>query len=108
MNAQRLVNAIEGKLGEYALHFIAIFLALMLIFAIRDYAMKALKGIAFYFSKEFNEQDKVFIDGERARIIHIGMTKTKFLMENGEDEYYIRVVQNERLAFLNLKRIYDK
>lgn len=108
MNAQSLVLAIENKLGEYILHFVAIFIALMVIFALRDYAYKALRGIAFYMSKEFNEQDKVIVDGERAKIIHIGMTKTKFLLENGEDEYYIRVVANERLSFLNLKRIYPK
>ena len=78
-------------------------------FMIKDFATKLSKGIAFSMNKQFQEGDKVLIDGERALIVKIGLTQSVFGISksNGEfdGDYVWRYVPNEKIENLKIEKI---
>ena len=75
----------------------------------KDFAGKFAKGLAFSMNKQFQEGDKVILDGERALIVKIGITQTVFgvTKTSGEfdGDYVWRYVPNERIPFLKLEKV---
>lgn len=89
--------------------FISMMLIVIIGLMIKDFAMKAAKGLAFSMNKSFAEGDKVILDGERALIVKIGLTQTVFgiTKTSGEwnGDYVWRYVPNERIPFLKLEKV---
>ena len=60
-------------------------------------------------NKQFQEGDKVLIDGERALIVKIGIAQTVFGIQKSHGEfggdYVWRYVPNERIEFLKIEKI---
>ncbi len=97
------------ELTELVMPFAAALVALVVTLMFKDYATKIAKGIAFTLNKDFQEGDKVVLDGERALIVKIGLTQTVFgiTKSTGEfaEDYCWRYVPNERIALLKLEKI---
>lgn len=89
--------------------FISMMLIVIIGLMIKDFGMKAAKGVAFAMNKSFQEGDKVILDGERALIVKIGLTQTVFgIIKDGgayDGDYVWRYVPNERIPFLKLEKI---
>ena len=87
---------------------ISIFLASVLGgLALKDYSVSFIKGLKFKLNSQFNEGDKVLLDGEQAMIIKIGMGTTVFGVY-GKDGYTWRYISNTKIESLKLEKIIDK
>ena len=102
-------NAAAMEITEFLLPYIGMVMIVIIGFMIKDFATKLSKGIAFSMNKQFQEGDKVLIDGERALIVKIGITQTVFGISksNGEfdGDYVWRYVPNEKIENLKIEKI---
>ena len=102
-------NAAAMEITEFLLPYIGMVMIVIIGFMIKDFATKLSKGIAFSMNKQFQEGDKVLIDGERALIVKIGITQTVFGIQKSHGEfggdYVWRYVPNERIEFLKIEKI---
>ena len=97
------------ELAEMIAPFGIALLALVITLMFKDYATGIAKGMAFKLNKDFQEGDKVILDGERALIVKIGNSTTVFGIHksNGdfEGDYCWRYVPNERISSLKLEKV---
>ena len=97
------------EITEFLLPYIGMVMIVIIGFMIKDFATKLSKGIAFSMNKQFQEGDKVLIDGERALIVKIGLTQSVFGVSksNGEfdGDYVWRYVPNEKIENLKIEKI---
>ena len=102
-------NAAAMEITEFLLPYIGMVMIVIIGFMIKDFATKLRKGIAFSMNKQFQEGDKVLIDGERALIVKIGITQSVFGISksNGEfdGDYVWRYVPNEKIENLKIEKI---
>ena len=102
-------NTAAMEITEFLLPYIGMVMIVIIGFMIKDFATKLSKGIAFSMNKQFQEGDKVLIDGEIALIVKIGITQSVFGISksNGEfdGDYVWRYVPNERIEFLKIEKI---
>ena len=75
--------------------------------ALKDYSVSFIKGLKFKLNSQFNEGDKVLLDGEQAMIIKIGMGTTVFGVYS-KDGYTWRYISNTKIESLKLEKIVDK
>ena len=89
--------------------FLGVLIMVVITLWFKDFAMKIAKGLSFQMNKQFQEGDKVILDGERALIVKIGITETVFgiTKDSGQfdGDYVWRYVPNERIAFLKLEKV---
>ena len=97
------------ELAEMVAPFAIALLALVITLMFKDYATGIAKVMAFKLNKDFQEGDKVILDGERALIVKIGNSTTVFGIHksNGdfEGDYCWRYVPNERISSLKLEKV---
>ena len=102
-------NVAALEITEFLLPYIGMVMIVILGFMLKDFSQKLAKGISFQLNKQFQEGDHVFIDGERALIVKIGMTQTVFGVTKTQGElngdYVWRYVSNERIGFLKIEKI---
>jgi len=102
-------NAAAMEITEFLLPYIGMVMIVIIGFMLKDFATKLSKGIAFSMNKQFQEGDKVLIDGERALIVKIGITQSVFGISksNGEfdGDYVWRYVPNEKIENLKIEKI---
>jgi len=55
-------------------------LGIVAIALIKTELINLIKGIGFRMDKSFNEDDKIILNGRKARIVKIGLFKSKFYM----------------------------
>tara|TARA_B100000073_G_scaffold311625_1_gene284833 strand:- start:182 stop:562 length:381 start_codon:yes stop_codon:yes gene_type:complete len=102
-----MLSSCKMNLEQYYVE-ISIFLASVLGgLALKDYSVSFIKGLKFKLNSQFNEGDKVLLDGEQAMIIKIGMGTTVFGVY-GKDGYTWRYISNTKIESLKLEKIVDK
>ena len=102
-----MLSSYEMNLEQYYVE-ISIFIASVLGgLALKDYSVSFIKGLKFKLNSQFNEGDKVLLDGEQAMIIKIGMGTTVFGVY-GRDGYTWRYISNTKIESLKLEKIVDK
>jgi len=73
---------------------------------VRQPIERILSGLIFYFGKTFNNDDIVYIDGDKARISRIGVFNTYFDILGGKSKAIkVRVVPNHRILYLKLEKV---
>ena len=102
------------KVGKWKVNFeqyyleLSIFIASVLAgLALKDYSISFIKGLKFKLNSQFNEGEKVILDGEQAMIIKIGLGTTIFGVY-GKDGYTWRYISNNKIESLKLEKIVDK
>ena len=96
------------SIGEVMAPFAMALFVLVFTLLFKDYAAKIAKGLAFKYSGQFKEGDKVLLDGNEAIIVKIGMLNTVFGLHKEDGSYSWRYVPNERVPFLRIERIVFK
>ena len=100
-------SSCEMNIEEYYIE-ISIFITSVLGgLALKDYSVSFIKGLKFKLNSQFNEGDKVLLDGEQAMIIKIGMGTTVFGVYS-KDGYTWRYISNNKIESLKLEKIVDK
>ncbi len=102
------VASLANDITLLIMPFVSVLIMVVITLWFKDYAGKIAKGLAFSMNKQFQEGDKVILDGERALIVKIGITQTVFgvTKTSGEfdGDYVWRYVPNERIPFLKLEK----
>lgn len=71
----------------------------------KDWTMALAKGLLFKWDPMFAEGDTVIIDGERAVIVKIGLTRTTFAIDKPSGDQAWRFVHNSHVNELKLEKI---
>lgn len=97
---------------ELSTHLTVLFLPVMAVvmtvlfgMAIKDAAAAIAKGMAFRFNGVFKEGDIVFLDGERAIVVKIGILQSVFGITKPDGTYCWRYVNNTKMDNLKLEKI---
>jgi len=99
-----ILNQETLQITEFLLPWIIILISLIVALWLKDFALKFIQGLKFRFNPAFQEGDHVYLDGEYANIVKIGLSTTVFGIMNGRG-YVWRYVPNERIPFLKLEKI---
>ena len=73
--------------------------------ALRDMAAAIAKGMAFRYSGVFKEGDIVFLDGERAIVVKLGVMQSVFGITKEDGTYCWRYINNTKVDNLKLEKI---
>ena len=101
-------------------------LGLALLFLVRNLIESAIQGFLVFIGSDYNADDVVFLDGEPARIIRVGIYKSVFFVYDVKTDAYTgkayvsggskRVIQNSIIATAKIDKplqninltLYDK
>ena len=100
-------SSCEMNIEEYYIEISIFILSVLGGLALKDYSVSFIKGLKFKLNSQFNEGDKVLLDGEQAMIIKIGMGTTVFGVYS-KDGYTWRYISNNKIESLKLEKIVDK
>lgn len=84
--------------------WISILLSLAIGMAIKDLITTFVSGFLFYLNKNFNEGDKVYLNGIESTINKIGLRQTIFEVDNGRGITW-NYVYNDRIKYLKLEKV---
>ena len=99
------VTQISSHLTELFLPILAVVMTVLFGLAIKDAAAAIAKGMAFRFNGVFKEGDIVFLDGERAIVVKIGILQSVFGITKDDGTYCWRYISNTRVDYLKLEKI---
>lgn len=103
MSLNAIVSQTQMTIGKY----IWLGLAFIFVMLAKDILTTITYGLMFYFDRSFNEGDNVYLDGQRALIIKIGLRKTCFQIQEN-DETHWRYIQNDKIRYAKLEKIIGK
>jgi len=104
------VLTIEQLATDFTLWLTPLFmacLALILVLLLKDAAMSIAKGIRFKMHPAFKEGDHVYLDGEKAVIVKMGLFTSVFGIESDRG-YCWRYIANERIGMARIEKIIHK
>jgi len=96
----------DFNLSPEAIMAINFTVGLVIALAVRDIVNNFVQGALFYFDSNFRPGHTVYIDGEKAVIINIGLRKTTFRLDNDRGTTW-RFVQNDRIKTLKLEKVVE-
>ena len=104
ISQQVLESTGQDLTGKYVWLFIIGLIALMFKSSIEKLAA----ALFMFVGNDYKEDDVVYVDGKPGRIVRVGLTKTVFFIYDVVDGKVLGgsklVVQNERLASLNIEK----
>lgn len=101
---EELVLGSSMDATEFLLPWIAVLLSVIVALMIKDWTAALVRGLRFKLSPTFNPGDVVFIDGDEAVIVSIGLIRTIFEKQGLRGTVW-HYVANERLTFLKLEKV---
>ncbi len=93
----------EITLGAGAIAWITALITIALGLAVKDLVTTFVSGLLFKINKTFNEGDRVYLEGQEAVIIKIGMRQTVFEIDD-ERGHIWRYIYNDRIKYLKLEK----
>lgn len=92
-----------GLVSEMALMITVIAVSLLA----KEFLQSFVEGVSFCLKRSFRQGDSVYIDGDKAVIIKIGLLQT-ILQIRDERGVIWRYVPNNRVKYLKLEKVVDK
>ena len=99
------VTELSNHITVLFLPILAVVMTVLFGMAIKDAAAAIAKGMMFRFNGVFKEGDIVFLDGERAIIVKVGVLQYVFGITKEDGTYCWRYVNNTRMDNLRLEKI---
>ena len=97
----------EITLTAGAVAWISALITIAIGLAAKEMLTTFVSGLLFCFNKNFNEGDEVYIDGEKAIIVKVGLRQTVFGIDNGRG-YTWRFIYNDRIKTHKLEKVVIK
>ena len=94
----------EITLSAGVISWISALITIALGLAVKDVLTTAVSGFLFWYSRDFNEGDFVYINGEHAIINKIGLRQTIFKINNGRGETWL-YVYNDKISGMKLEKV---
>lgn len=104
-DAVMTVTELSNHLTVLFLPVIAVVMTVLFGMAIKDAGAAIAKGLMFRFNGIFKEGDIVFLDGERAIIVKLGIMRSVFGITKEDGTYCWRYISNLRMDHLKLEKI---
>jgi len=104
-DAVMTVTELSNHLTVLFLPVIAVVMTALFGMALRDMAAAIAKGMAFRYSGVFKEGDIVFLDGERAIVVKLGVMQSVFGITKEDGTYCWRYINNTKVDNLKLEKI---
>jgi len=101
------LSELSMNLTDMLLPWIAILVSVIITIWFKDFATNFAKGLAFKRKPGFEPGDRVFLDGEKALIISIGIQETVFEIERDGITVW-RYVPNTRTEYIKLEKIIEE
>lgn len=98
------LSELSMNLTDMLLPWIAILVSVIITIWFKDFATNFAKGLAFKRKPGFEPGDAVYLDGEKALIISIGIQETVFEIERAGITVW-RYVPNTRTEYVKLEKI---
>ena len=92
------------NLTDMLLPWIAILVSVIITIWFKDFATNIAKGLSFKRKPGFEPGDRVYLDGEKALIISIGIQETVFEIERDGITVW-RYIPNTRTEYIKLEKI---
>tara|TARA_B100000902_G_C27055217_1_gene786241 strand:- start:186 stop:554 length:369 start_codon:yes stop_codon:yes gene_type:complete len=93
-------------LQEYYLELSVFLFSILGGLMLKDYSVSLIKGLKFKLNSQFQEGQKVLLEGEQAMIVKIGWQVTTFGVYSPRG-YTWRYVSNTKIEGLKLEKIVD-
>lgn len=103
--AIQTVTQLSNSLSVLFVPILAVVMTVMFGMAIKDAGAAIAKGMMFRFNAVFKEGDIVFLDGERAIIVKIGVLQSVFGITKEDGTYCWRYISNTNMDKLKLEKI---
>ena len=101
------LSELSMNLTDMLLPWIAILVSVIITIWFKDFATNFAKGLAFKRKPGFEPGDRVYLDGEKALIISIGIQETVFELERYGITVW-RYVPNTRTEYIKLEKIIEE
>ena len=98
------LTELSMSVSDMLLPWIAVLISVVVTIWFKDFATNFAKGLAFKRKPGFEPGDKVYIDGELATIISIGIQETVFEIDRDGKTVW-RYVPNTRTEYIKLEKI---
>ena len=98
------ISELSMNLTDMLLPWIAILVSVIITIWFKDFATNIAKGLAFKRKPGFEPGDRVYLDGEKALIISIGIQETVFEIERDGITVW-RYIPNTRTEYIKLEKI---
>jgi hypothetical protein len=98
------LSELSMNLTDMLLPWIAILVSVIITIWFKDFATNLAKGLAFKRKPGFEPGDRVYLDGEKALIISIGIQETVFEIERDGITVW-RYIPNTRTEYIKLEKI---
>jgi len=85
--------------------FFIMLLSLIVSLVLKDIVSNLIRGIAFRLNPLIREGDLVFLDGDAAIVVKIGIRVTVFGLERSNGDYCWRSVDNNRIPYLKIEKV---
>ena len=93
------------ELNEQIIYFLGnnmyLLLVAFVILLFRDMIKNFFDGLKIFWGDGINEDDVIYLDGEKARVIRVGIWKSVFYLYNRNTKL---IVQNDRLKYMKLEK----
>jgi len=99
------VTELSNSLSVLFIPILGVVMTVMFGMAIKDAGAAIAKGMMFRFNAVFKEGDIVFLDGERAIIVKIGILQSVFGITKPDGAYCWRYISNTKMDSLKLEKI---
>ena len=103
--AVQTVTELSTHLSILFIPLIAAVMTVLFGMAIKDAAAAIAKGLMFRFNNVFSEGDIVFLNGERAIIVKIGIMQSLFGITKPDGTYVWRYINNTKIDNIVLEKI---
>lgn len=98
------ITELSSNLTDMLLPWFAVLVSIVITIWFKDFASNIAKGLAFKRKPGFEPGDTVYLDGEKAIIISIGIQETVFELTR-DDKTVWRYIPNTRTDYVKLEKI---
>lgn len=98
------ISELSMNLTDMLLPWIAVLVSIVITIWFKDFASNVAKGLSFKRKPGFEPGDSVYLDGEKAVIISIGIQETVFELQRDGITVW-RYVPNTRTDYIKLEKI---
>ena len=96
------VTELSNSLSVMFIPILGVVMTVLFGMALKDGANAIAKGLMFRFQNVFSEGDIVFLNGERAIIVKIGIMQSVFGITKPDGTYVWRYINNTTIHFANI------
>lgn len=98
------LSELSNNLTSMLMPWVAVLVSVVVTIWFKDFATNFAKGLAFKRKPGFEPGDSVYLDGEKALIISIGIQETVFELERDGKTVW-RYIPNTRTEYIKLEKI---